>query len=313
MLGVPGADPMSEPKRNPILVSLYKAPCFFLVMEAIQELILNGMPRRQILKGVGPLEGLYSLDTVVRELLRFPKVDVLVCAVSKQMTIPMEGGAAFKDVHDRRIEAILKQAFEAVAKTLQIASCCSLVARSLLLFQEIDNSDMNSRAVMEPAAAFILSDAGCDLVRTSARGVASVIEAKLQLWLRNWAAKANLMKLLFKGSLLFVSELEKLSSKWGRSPVPPLPEDKKQSPRPFGMRDHLRGSRHFHPYRGLDLLANLSPFVPETPSEEQAQVVEPPEHSNKGLPTHRQEKEIGGSLSFIRVGSRLHWISMSWK
>ncbi|XP_029463764.1 dynein heavy chain 11, axonemal-like [Rhinatrema bivittatum] len=100
-------DFMSAPKKDPILVTLCKASCFFLILDVIQVLIdLEWGAPEAIFKEVCALVGLYPLVPTARGQLHFMKVDVLVC--SKQTTITVEGGAALKDAQDRRIKAILK-------------------------------------------------------------------------------------------------------------------------------------------------------------------------------------------------------------
>lgn len=73
---------------------------------------------------------LYPVPSWEKKLLWLPKVHALVIAVTKKTTIQVEGGAALKDLQDKKLEMLLKQVFEVSTLTLQAVVCGAYVARA---------------------------------------------------------------------------------------------------------------------------------------------------------------------------------------
>ncbi|XP_029475654.1 uncharacterized protein LOC115100835 [Rhinatrema bivittatum] len=173
-LAIPGQGTPGEPRMNPLLEGLRQTTHHFPLLQAAQQLIdLEWNAPEASFKGGRALSGMYPLDPATKELLACPRVDAIVCAMVKRTAIPVEGGAALRDAHDRRLDAILRQAFEVAAMSLRIAICCTVVMRSCL--SQARNNTPGEE--MESALSF-LTDTASDLVRTATKGVSLSVAAR---------------------------------------------------------------------------------------------------------------------------------------
>lgn len=116
---------------------------------------------------------LYSLASEEWELLKVPRMDALVTAVT---TILVKEGVALWGMQECKLETLLKQAFEANALSLQTSICGLYLARARLHWaQSLENLEHGSEvARMELCVAYLV-DTWYDLFRVSSKNVASVV------------------------------------------------------------------------------------------------------------------------------------------
>nr|XP_033788091.1 uncharacterized protein LOC117354525 [Geotrypetes seraphini]XP_033788092.1 uncharacterized protein LOC117354525 [Geotrypetes seraphini]XP_033788093.1 uncharacterized protein LOC117354525 [Geotrypetes seraphini]XP_033788094.1 uncharacterized protein LOC117354525 [Geotrypetes seraphini]XP_033788096.1 uncharacterized protein LOC117354525 [Geotrypetes seraphini]XP_033788097.1 uncharacterized protein LOC117354525 [Geotrypetes seraphini]XP_033788098.1 uncharacterized protein LOC117354525 [Geotry len=195
---------------------------------------------------------LYPLAEEFEAFIMLPKVDSYVAKITDCKSVPSEGGMVLKDLQDRRLEWVLQRQFRAVALGLKAAAAASLVARAChtLLHQgPAEEKDVYPHFLL--LGMDYIVDALYDMFRVMSKVLAFSICARRMLWIRQWAgdyaSKATLSRLPFKGQMLFGEGLEDLvASVAKRKPKPKSPpKNRPQSPGGAG-RSSFRGSQRFH-------------------------------------------------------------------
>ncbi|XP_029448605.1 uncharacterized protein LOC115086312 [Rhinatrema bivittatum] len=224
-------------KGDPVLAALRPRAKAFPVHESFLQLLTGewDFPEAS-LRVSRAMEKLYPLPEDFLDLVRFPKVDSAVSAVTKRTTIPVTGGTALRDTQDRKLETFLKKVFEVSALGMRAVMCTSLTQRASLLWvqqlltsQQLPPDEAAQADSLESAIAYG-ADALYDLFRVLARSMVSVVAARRLLWLRNWAAdtssKSSLGSLPFRGKFLFGNDLDQIIKSLGENSVHRLPEDR---------------------------------------------------------------------------------------
>ncbi|XP_029466480.1 uncharacterized protein LOC115096075 [Rhinatrema bivittatum] len=78
------------------------------------------------------MEKLYPLPEECLDMLKMPKMDSSVTAVTKHTTIPVVGAMALRDVQDCKLEFHLKRLFEVLALGVRALICSSLMQQASL-------------------------------------------------------------------------------------------------------------------------------------------------------------------------------------
>ncbi|XP_029458675.1 lamina-associated polypeptide 2, isoforms alpha/zeta-like [Rhinatrema bivittatum] len=245
---------------DPVLLGLAGPPVAFPFHFSASDILFREWDTPELgLKVSKAMDKLYPLPEEVLELLRLPRVDAAVSAVTKRSTIPVTGATALKDIQDRKLEVQLKKVFEVSALGVRAAICSNFVLRAGLRWAQnlqanagLSDGESSQADHLEAVIAYS-ADAMHDLLRTSARAMVSAVSAHRLLWLRNWAAdgssKAHLGSLPFKGKLLFGKQLDDLMQFLGENKAFKLPEDRPRPRTSFSARSRFRGNRRQQPQR----------------------------------------------------------------
>ncbi|XP_029443078.1 dystonin-like [Rhinatrema bivittatum] len=216
--------------------------------------------RKRAKQRMGYPRGFTEGQSSFLELIKVPKVDSAVSAVTKRTTIPVTGGAALRDTQDRKLEVFLKRVFEVSGLGMRAVMCSSLAQRAslrwvqqLLTSQDLPPEEAAQADRLEAAIAYGV-DALYDLFRVLARSMVSVLAARRLLWLRNWAAdtssKSSLGSLPFRGMFLFGDDLDQIIKSLGENAVHRLPEDRHRPSKTFASaRTRARAQRRYRGYR----------------------------------------------------------------
>ncbi|XP_029452565.1 uncharacterized protein LOC115088435 [Rhinatrema bivittatum] len=248
-------------QTDPVVLGLRGPSSAFPLHFSASDLMLKEWDTPDLgLKVAKAMDKLYPLPEDVLELLRLPKLDSAVAAVTKKTTIPVTGGTALKDIQDRKLEVQLKRIFEVSALGIRAAVCSNFSLRAglrwaqqLLANESLSTDEARQASRLEAVIAYS-ADAFYDLLRTSARTMVSAVAARRLLWLRHWAAdgtsKARLGSLPFKGKLLFGKELEDILESLGENKTHRLPEDRYRFRGAPAARPRFRGGRRTRAARG---------------------------------------------------------------
>lgn len=150
-----------------------------------------------------------------------PKVDASLAKITNKSDLAFDEAGTLSDPMDKKIEALLKRAWEAGAANLNPAIASTCTARTLLIWltqlQDLLENDTPREELIKTiptltrAAAF-LADASAETVRISSRTTALLNSARRALWLKSWGgdapSKNRLCGIPFTGDLLFGPELE---------------------------------------------------------------------------------------------------------
>ncbi|XP_029442624.1 uncharacterized protein LOC115082537 [Rhinatrema bivittatum] len=248
------------PKMDPVLLGLAGPTVAFPFHFSASDILFREWDTPELgLKVSKAMDKLYPLPEDALELLRLPRVDAAVSAVTKRSTIPVTGATALRDVQDRKLEVQLKKVFEVSALGARAAICSNFALRAGLRWAQtlqanagLSEGEAAQADLLEAVIAYS-ADAMHDLLRTSARAMVSAVSARRLLWLRNWAAdgtsKAHLGALPFKGKLLFGKQLDDIMQFLSENKAFKLPEDRPR-PRPnFSARNRFRNNRRQRPQR----------------------------------------------------------------
>ncbi|XP_029448555.1 acid-sensing ion channel 1C-like [Rhinatrema bivittatum] len=126
--------PSSEPvKGKPVLSGLRALPQTFPFHPILKPLVTREWESPDVTLRVGrAMDKLYPLPEEALDILRIPKVDASVTAVTKRTTIPVTGATALKDLQDRRLEVLFKCIFEVSALCVRAEVRSSLMQRATL-------------------------------------------------------------------------------------------------------------------------------------------------------------------------------------
>ncbi|XP_061465045.1 uncharacterized protein LOC133376608 [Rhineura floridana] len=160
---------------------------------------------------------LYALAPDFATKLDVPGIDEPIARLVSRSILPREGESHLKDTTERRIDFALRKNHEATALAMRASASASIFSRASMMWLddllEDDNPDPVAfkRALLKlrKTAAFV-ADATLDATQLGARAMTTQIVARRTLWLRHWqadsAARLNLSKAPYSGSLLFGEE-----------------------------------------------------------------------------------------------------------
>ncbi|XP_061480327.1 uncharacterized protein LOC133383498 isoform X3 [Rhineura floridana] len=202
---------------------------------------------------------LYALAPDFATKLDVPGIDEPIARLVSRSILPREGESHLKDTTERRIDFALRKNHEATALSMRASASASIFSRASMMWLddllEDDNPDPVAfkRALLKlrKTAAFV-ADATLDATQLGARAMTTQIVARRTLWLRHWqadsAARLNLSKAPYSGSLLFGEEALKavlVDPKDAHKPV--LATVKNIDHRPFRRFPSFRSNQ---PFRG---------------------------------------------------------------
>ncbi|XP_061471530.1 E3 ubiquitin-protein ligase SMURF2 isoform X1 [Rhineura floridana] len=202
---------------------------------------------------------LYALAPDFATKLDVPGIDEPIARLVSRSILPREGESHLKDTTERRIDFALCKNHEATALSMRASASASIFSRASMMWLddllEDDNPDPVAfkRALLKlrKTAAFV-ADATLDATQLGARAMTTQIVARRTLWLRHWqadsAARLNLSKAPYSGSLLFGEEALKavlVDPKDAHKPV--LATVKNIDHRPFRRFPSFRSNQ---PFRG---------------------------------------------------------------
>ncbi|XP_061443669.1 uncharacterized protein LOC133365571 [Rhineura floridana] len=160
---------------------------------------------------------LYALAPDFATKLDVPGIDEPIARLVSRSILPRKGESHLKDTTERRIDFALRKNHEATALAMRASASASIFSRASMMWLddllEDDNPDPVAfkRALLKlrKTAAFV-ADATLDATQLGARAMTTQIVARRTLWLRHWqadsAARLNLSKAPYSGSLLFGEE-----------------------------------------------------------------------------------------------------------
>ncbi|XP_044141513.1 lamina-associated polypeptide 2-like isoform X2 [Bufo gargarizans] len=174
-----------------------------------------------------------------------PKVDIQVAKVVKRTTLPFEDSAQLKEPMDRKIDGLLKRAWEVSANSINTNIAATSVARSLCLWvnqleehlrQDTPKEEILASLPLFKMAASFVADASAESIRFAAKTDSLTNTARRALWLKPWsgdiASKNKLCALPLKGSHLFGPVLDEILEKTADRKKG-FPEEKGKKPLPF--------------------------------------------------------------------------------
>ncbi|XP_061439875.1 transmembrane anterior posterior transformation protein 1 homolog isoform X3 [Rhineura floridana] len=160
---------------------------------------------------------LYALAPDFATKLDVPSIDEPIARLVSRSLLPREGESHLKDTAERRIDFALRKNHEATALSMRASSSASIFSRASMMWLDDLLEDTNPDPValrrallkLRKTAAFV-ADAALDATQLGARAMAAQIVARRTLWLRHWqadsAARLNLSRAPYSGSLLFGEE-----------------------------------------------------------------------------------------------------------
>ncbi|XP_068102520.1 lamina-associated polypeptide 2, isoforms alpha/zeta-like [Hyperolius riggenbachi] len=150
-----------------------------------------------------------------------PKLDPALSKVSRKSDLQFEDFGNLKDPIDKKMDNLLRRAWESSSLTFKPAVASTAAARSLKLWLSHTQSQIASGVPREEIlkdfdnlfhAANYLSDAADDTVRLSARTTALVNSTRRGIWVKTWqgdtSSKSKLCGIPCEGELLFGSKLD---------------------------------------------------------------------------------------------------------
>ncbi|KAL8174810.1 UNVERIFIED_CONTAM: hypothetical protein K2H54_054170 [Gekko kuhli] len=165
---------------------------------------------------------LYSLPDRIMEDLKVPLIDAPVVALHSGAILSKDGENALRDAFDKKNEAALKKAHEAMSLAIRAAAALSNFTRATAIWADnlLQNPEVSPLVLkrtllkMKRAAEFA-ADASQDNIQFCARAQAANITIRRNIWLKHWKvdalSKSNLATEKFSGRLLFgESNLEKV-------------------------------------------------------------------------------------------------------
>ena len=154
---------------------------------------------------------------------KVPKLDAAFSQVSRSTDLSFEDMGLLKDPMDKRMDLLLKKAWQSILINLKPAMATTCVARNLEYWVdqlkahiEADSPKqdiLDSFSTIAAAVAY-MADASAEAIKFSARSAALANSARRALWLKTWpgdaASKSKLCGIPFSGDLLFDPELESI-------------------------------------------------------------------------------------------------------
>ncbi|XP_068118878.1 lamina-associated polypeptide 2, isoforms alpha/zeta-like [Hyperolius riggenbachi] len=150
-----------------------------------------------------------------------PKLDPSLSKVSRRSDLQFEDFGSLKDPIDKKMDNILRRAWEAASLNFKPSIASTAVARSLKIWLVEVQSQIASGVSREELLNFFpkilhatnyLSDAADDSVRLTARTTALVNSARRGIWVKTWqgdtSSKSKLCSIPCEGGLLFGTKLE---------------------------------------------------------------------------------------------------------
>ncbi|KAL8203143.1 UNVERIFIED_CONTAM: hypothetical protein K2H54_041896, partial [Gekko kuhli] len=165
---------------------------------------------------------LYSLPEETIEDLKVPLMDALVVALHSGAALPKDGENALKDAMNRKNEAALKKAHEAMSSAICSTAALSNFnratttwANNLLKNPEVSLLVLRRTLLKMKRAAEFAADASQDNIQFCTRAQAANIIVHRNIWFKHWKvdtlSKCNLATEKFSGRLLFgESNLDKV-------------------------------------------------------------------------------------------------------
>ncbi|XP_066431206.1 uncharacterized protein [Eleutherodactylus coqui] len=164
----------------------------------------------------------------VRLYRETPKVDIQIAKVAKKTLLPFEDTSQLSDPMDKKIDGLMKKAWEATSLTIEANIASTSVARSMALWLNRLEASIKDRAPREELASCLpllkmatafLADASAETVRYGAKTGVLSNSARRALWLKTWAAditsKNKLCAIPFQGEYMFGPVLDKILEKVG--------------------------------------------------------------------------------------------------
>ncbi|XP_061442298.1 uncharacterized protein LOC133365051 [Rhineura floridana] len=160
---------------------------------------------------------LYALAPDFATKLDVPGIDEPIARLVSRSLLPREGESHLKDTTERRIDFALRKNHEATALAMRASASASIFSRASMMWLDDLLEDANPDPValrrallkLRKTAAFV-ADATLDATQLGARAMTAQIVARRTLWLRHWqadsAARLNLSRAPYSGSLLFGEE-----------------------------------------------------------------------------------------------------------
>ncbi|XP_068136407.1 lamina-associated polypeptide 2-like [Hyperolius riggenbachi] len=185
-----------------------------------------------------------------------PTVDASVTRLAKHITLPRDNVASFKDVMEKKMDSELKKIYTLAGSATKPAVALTSVARAIrawtINIEEAVRADADKEAIIKALDDFNLTadyvgEAAVDIIRCTARTMASSVVAKRALWLKSWSAdqssRQEWCKIPYDGDNLFGKELDSAIQRvtGGKSGL--LPQDRKPSRRPNFQTNRFQQSR----------------------------------------------------------------------
>ncbi|KAL8199288.1 UNVERIFIED_CONTAM: hypothetical protein K2H54_039289 [Gekko kuhli] len=158
----------------------------------------------------------------IMEDLKVPLIDALVVALHSGAILSKDRDNALRDTFDKKNEAALKKAHEAMSLAIHAAAALSNFTRATAIWADnlLQNPEVSPLVLrrtllkMKRAAEFA-ADASQDNIQFCARAQAANITIRRNIWLKHWKvdalSKSNLATEKFSGRLLFgESNLDKV-------------------------------------------------------------------------------------------------------
>lgn len=146
------------------------------------------------------LNKLYPLAESDSALLDTPPVvDATVVRLAKNITLPIEDSASFKDPLDRRIDSDLEKAYQLSGGAYRPEVALASVSNTIRVWTEnievtirqyAPNDDIIKALEKLRLSADFVGESAIDSVRYSATDMLHTVMAKQALWLKPWAADA---------------------------------------------------------------------------------------------------------------------------
>lgn len=177
---------------------LKRKQAFFPLIGEITQIIQNEWSRTDKKLSLGRLNKLYPLpESGTQSLNSMPVVDASVVRLAKNITLPMEDSASFKDPLDRRIDLDLKRSYLAAGAACKPAIALTSVSNAIrawtdnietALHQDVPKEDIIKALEEIRLSADFVGVAAIDTIRCSARSMLHSVMAKRALWLKPWTA-----------------------------------------------------------------------------------------------------------------------------
>lgn len=153
-----------------------------------------------------------------------PKLDAAVAKASSNTELAFEGMGSLKDPMDKKVDTLMKKAWEACISGLRALAAANCVSRGLkfwldrlqeLLENNTPRADILKNLPVLKTSALFLADASLEGFRTMVKSMAMQNSARRAVWLKTWkdgdsSSRSNICAIPFKGDHVFGPELEKI-------------------------------------------------------------------------------------------------------
>lgn len=172
----------------------------------------------------GSLKRRYPFKEEEMAWTKMPKLDAAVAKASSSTELAFEGVGSLKDPMDKKVDTLMKKAWEACVTGLRALAAANCVSRGLKFWLDqlqlhLENNtpraDILKNIPVLKTSALFLADAVLEGFRTMVKAMATQNSARRAVWIKTWkdgdaTSRANICSIPFSGDLVFGPELEKI-------------------------------------------------------------------------------------------------------